>query len=392
MNKYDFFYGEEADQFDFFRIPKALMKGERFTGMDTEAKILYGLMLDRMGLSRKNGWLDEEQRVYIIYTNEQVRKDINCSVQKAVRYLKQLEEYNLIFRRRRGQGRASLIYVMNYARSIDETDTSDRETIQEEKVIDHVLSATTLVEENIYPSNNEISENPQMESLKEQNARGDVLKYAGAENRKFKRFQNGNSRDSKIESLDFPKWNLSNTDINNTNMSDSIYPSIYTEAHCEEKRIDRHIMRPKKENINWEEVVKDQIDYTRLKEEAPYDGRIDEIVSIMVEVLSASGEFKIKGRCYPCVIVHSQFRKLNMEHIKYVLSCINRVTERIRNIHSYLITALFTASSTMSNYYSAMVSADMNSGMLECAGKKDKGASGFITPKTFCEESPNTAG
>ena len=72
----DYFYGAQADQFAFYRIPKALFTDERFKSISAEAKILYGILLDRMSLSRKNGWLDEQGRVFIIFTLEEVMEAI----------------------------------------------------------------------------------------------------------------------------------------------------------------------------------------------------------------------------------------------------------------------------------------------------------------------------
>ena len=63
---FDYFYGQEAESFSFYRIPKVLFTDERFAGLTCEAKVLYGLMLDRMSLSVRNGWLDEDGKVYDI--------------------------------------------------------------------------------------------------------------------------------------------------------------------------------------------------------------------------------------------------------------------------------------------------------------------------------------
>ena len=62
---FDYYYGIEAEQFSFYRVPRLLIKDERFKGLSSDAKLLYGLMLDRMSLSMKNQWLDEEGRAYI---------------------------------------------------------------------------------------------------------------------------------------------------------------------------------------------------------------------------------------------------------------------------------------------------------------------------------------
>ena len=111
----DFFYGEQANLFSFYRLPKALFTDSRFRGISVEAKVLYGLLLDRMGLSVKNGWKDEEGRVYIIFTVESIMEQLKCSNKKAVGLLRELEEKaGLIERRRQGQGRPSLIYVKTF--------------------------------------------------------------------------------------------------------------------------------------------------------------------------------------------------------------------------------------------------------------------------------------
>ena len=93
MMEYDYFYGpEDAEQYQFYRIPKLLITGERFKDISVEAKLLYGLMLDRLSLSMKNGWFDEDNRVYIIYKIENVMEDMRCGNQKAVKLLAELEK------------------------------------------------------------------------------------------------------------------------------------------------------------------------------------------------------------------------------------------------------------------------------------------------------------
>lgn len=75
---FDYYYGIEAEQFSFYRVPRLLIKDERFKGLSSDAKLLYGLMLDRMSLSMKNGWLDDENRAYIIYTVDAIMEDLGC--------------------------------------------------------------------------------------------------------------------------------------------------------------------------------------------------------------------------------------------------------------------------------------------------------------------------
>ena len=111
----NYFYGPQAEQFAFYRIPKALFTASAYRGISTDAKVLYGLLLDRMSLSARNDWLDEQGRVYIIFTVEEVMDALCCADNKATRLLRELEGVGLIERKRRGLGKPSLIYVKNFA-------------------------------------------------------------------------------------------------------------------------------------------------------------------------------------------------------------------------------------------------------------------------------------
>ena len=113
----DYYYGNEAEQYTFYRIPKVLFTDTRFKGVSVEAKVLYGLLLDRMALSIKNSWLDQDGRVYIIYTIADVMATLGCAEQKANKLLNELDAakgVGLIERVRRGLGKPNVIYVKNF--------------------------------------------------------------------------------------------------------------------------------------------------------------------------------------------------------------------------------------------------------------------------------------
>ena len=111
----DYFYGPQAEQFAFYRIPKALFTDPAFRSISTDAKVLYGLLLDRMSLSARNDWLDEQGRVYIVFTVEEIMESLACGNKKAVGLLRELEVgAGLIERRRQGLGKPNLIYVKNF--------------------------------------------------------------------------------------------------------------------------------------------------------------------------------------------------------------------------------------------------------------------------------------
>ena len=111
----DYFYGQAGELFSFFRIPKALFQEQRFQDLSTDAKILYGILLDRMNLSVKNEWFDKKGRVFIIFTIEDVKRTLRCADNKATRLLRELEKFGLIERKRRGQGKPCLVYVKNFS-------------------------------------------------------------------------------------------------------------------------------------------------------------------------------------------------------------------------------------------------------------------------------------
>lgn len=115
---FDYYYGVEAEQFTFVRVPKVLFTDkEHFGGLSNEAKLLYGLLLERMSLSRKNNWIDARNRVYIIFPIDEIAEIMGVCHEKALNILKELDEQNgigLVKKKRRGLGLPSILYVKNF--------------------------------------------------------------------------------------------------------------------------------------------------------------------------------------------------------------------------------------------------------------------------------------
>lgn len=122
--QFDYYYGSEAEQFSFIRIPKVMLINETFSGLSLSAKILYGVLLDRMALSVKNGWLDEEKRVFIIFTIEEIQEILGFSKKKSIEYLNELEAFGLVEKRRRGLGLPSILYIKSFMSIVCENGTS----------------------------------------------------------------------------------------------------------------------------------------------------------------------------------------------------------------------------------------------------------------------------
>lgn len=134
--KLDYYYDDEGQQFSFFKFPKYLI-GDFYKGVSLSAKVLYGLMLDRMELSRDNDWRDEEGRIYIIYSVRSIMEDLNISKPTALKLLNELDcetGIGLIEKKRRGQGKPDIIYVKNFIpKSTSKFSGSETKALKTEK-------------------------------------------------------------------------------------------------------------------------------------------------------------------------------------------------------------------------------------------------------------------
>ena len=112
--KYDYFYGPQSESFAFYRVPRVLIKNTEFKPLSPYAKLLYGLLLDRMNLSFKNKWFDDQGRVYVYYTVAEICEDFGCSRVTAGKMLAELDDhagFGLIERIKQGYGKPDKIYV-----------------------------------------------------------------------------------------------------------------------------------------------------------------------------------------------------------------------------------------------------------------------------------------
>ena len=301
--RFDYHYGNEAEQYSFYRIPKILIVDDRFKGLSTDAKLLYGLMLDRMSLSVKSGWFDEENRVFIHFALNDIMEQLNCQHGKAVKLLAELDDtkgIGLIRRVKQGQGRPSKIYVMK---------------------------AATPAQPRLPNNGNQDFSKSELQT---------------AENRK--------SRLPKTGSADFPKSERNNTEINNTDLNDTD-PSIHP-AQGASDLMDVNGLR---------QTVKENIDYDILLQDHRYDrDRLDEIVDLIVETLcSTKPTICVSGDDFPATLVKEKLLKLDSQHIEYVFECLDKNTTYVRNIKKYLLATLFNAPSTIDSYYSALVNHDL---------------------------------
>ena len=382
--EFNYYYGTQADQYTFLRIPKNIITDKTFVGLSLPAKLLYGLLLDRMSLSMKNKWLDDENRVYIIYQIKEIMNDLSLSEKMAIKHLKELEEFGLVEKRRRGFGLPSILYVKNFI----VPDESEKEhTKLDENDIDQGESAP----ENTSQSQ-EINRTVDLGSsrtVETGSSRAvDLGRSRTVETGSSRTVDLGRSRTTQKEVQELPdrgalknKTNMSNNYINNTKinktksnnnqsnhiLSDQGEKCTQMAEMNSDKREDDEIrleFDKKTKMLGYERVIKLNIDYDVLIERHKLDkDQIDGIVDILVETLVMDSDtVVVAGTEYPKELVKSKLLKLNMMHIEYVLDCMKKNTTKVRNIRKYLLAALYNAPSTIGSYYQAEVNHDMYGG------------------------------
>ena len=282
----DYFYGQAGELFSFFRIPKALFQEQQFQDLSTDAKTLYGILLDRMSLSVKNEWFDKQGRVFIIFTIEDVKRALCCADNKATKLLRELENFGLIERKRRGLGKPSLVYVKNFSSDL---------------------------------SNERVQNRENHESGSPKNACQDSPKSRCNKNKKSK------------------------TERNNTN------PILSDEL---EKMKNRKLL---------EEYFSRSLEIELLLRLYPDDeDTIYQIVDLLVDTCDSKRKLiRIAGDDKPAEVVLSRIKKLNADHIRFVLDCLAANTSPIRNMKQYLLAALFNAPTTIQLYYQNKVNHDL---------------------------------
>ena len=285
----DYFYGQAGELFSFFRIPKALFQEQRFQNLSTDAKTLYGILLDRMSLSVKNEWFDKKGRVFIIFTIEDVKRTLRCADNKATRLLRELEGFGLIERKRRGQGKPCLVYVKNFSAE------SSKESVKNRDNDDSCGSKIACQ---------------------------DPVKSRGIKKKENK------------------------TEMNNTN------PILSDES---EKMKNRELL---------EEYFSQSLEVDLLLRLCPDDeDTIYQIVDLLVDTCATKRKMlRIAGDDRPAEVVRSRLKKLNADHLRFVLGSLAENTAPVRNMKQYLLAMLYNAPTTMNLYYQNKTNHDFSCG------------------------------
>lgn len=321
---FDYFYGTQADQYSFYRIPKALFQNDYFKNLSSDAKILYGLMLDRMSLSIKNQWFDEQNRAYIYFSIEDIMELLNCGKNKAVKSLQELDQENgigLIEKKRQGFGKTNIIYVKSFV----------------------IPDKKSAVQEDL-PG---ISQKFEIQTADEKEDDTEVCKI------NFKKSQKQTSRSPENKLPEVCKTN-------------SIYNNLsYNKENDTESDLIGSSQMRSAEGMTimqaYGSLIKENIDYDNLLITHPFEQElINGIYELILEtVLCQNEEILIASNWYPVQLVKSKFLKLKYSHIEYVIECLKKNTSKVKNIKKYMLAALFNAPATIDGYYQAEVNHDM---------------------------------
>ena len=313
-NEFDYYYGIEAEQFTFVRVPKVLFTDkEHFGGLSNEAKLLYGLLLERMSLSRKNNWIDKHNRVYIIFPVEEIEESLNVGHEKALNLLKELDDQSgigLVKKKRRGLGLPSILYVKNFI-------------VKGEKSTDYVPTSRST-----------------------ENGIQEVGKTD------FKKSENQTSENPKNRLLEVRNSDSNNIDINNIDMSYTYDQSI------DPPRTDFQNFSPGADGLidgidrnTVEEEVKKQIDYDCLisHPDSSVVQMAEEIKDLMVDVLCGERSVVSVGKRVSEETAKSAYRKITYEHIQYVMKSLVSYPDKISRIDRFLTTSLYNSVYTLTN-------------------------------------------
>ena len=379
--EFQYFYGSQADQFSFIRIPKMMLTEDTFSALSIPAKVLYGVLLDRMSLSRKNGWFDEENRVFIIYQIGEIQEDLGFSKKKAMELLSELQEFGLLEKKRRGHGLPNILYVKSFM-TFEEGQRSESDTFGERECEDRSAALGTSEEgwedhrsagngtsgagcEDIGSAGYETSGDggEDYRSAENGTSGGEQWKFrsAGMETSRSADLGTYEVSDSALQEVPFSEPLKSNTKINNTeknNIKSNHILSTEEPVVMDTMRLDAISVQVVDA---YKDLIRENIGYDDLLVAYPYDGELVEgIADLILETVVGGGDYiLIASSCYPAELVKSKLLKLEYAHVEYVINCMKRTTTRIWNIKKYLLAALFNAPSTIGGYYQAEVNHDM---------------------------------
>ncbi len=360
---FDYFYGAESEQFTFFRIPKLLITDHRFNDLSNDAKLLYGLLLDRMSLSRKNRWFDKENRAYIIYTVEQVMDNMNCANGKASKLLISLEQFGLIERKKPGLGRPAITYVKNFMTIFRDEDIEDEEEDGCNESYPHSYQQEEKPEKPVKSTAVRLSHGKECDN---QTPRDAEIECPDMPESHAMECGNRMSADAESARQEMRESHTNNTNNNKTDLSDndlshthSIQTGDATETMDYTRPLKITIAKPEEleglkerdtydEKKIYEDLVKENLFYDHYMESFVFTREGKKLFDIMVQrivrMATDTPEYiMVKDHKVPGQVAKSIFLKLRGEHIMYCIEKIENSGVEIRNPGAYIDALLYSS-------------------------------------------------
>lgn len=381
----DYYYGDEPDRLCFYRIPKVMFTKACFADVSTDAKVLYGLLLDQMSLSVENRWIDGNNRVFIMFSVQRVCAYLGCKKDKALKLLAELDVetgIGLIERVKRGQGKSDVIYVKSFEVAADAKDKDEirnlRKNISDkrenEKIFpedvdeDYDMKVVGKTDQSENPTTlyigkqvGKIDQSEKTTSLYEKKVVGktDRSEISTSCGRKNRVLEVGNSDPNNTEYND-----TENINSNPINLSYGSRSSVRKKIrdYDDQRKSDGLIDEYSTYDPQYLKILERNLEYENHMKYDSWDDKemYKELFKIIVQTVCIKRDsININGTSYPYEVVKSRFLKLNSNHLEYVMDCMRKTTTKITNIRAYMLTALYNSTDTMNHYYQQEVQHDM---------------------------------
>jgi len=360
---FDYFKLGENEQYMFLQLPLMLIKDEQFKALSGDSKILYSLLLNRTSLSIKNNWVDDTGNIYIIYTIDQICDDLNCWEQKAIKSMKELKDIGLVKSVRRGLGKPNLLYVMNFA-------TSLKYPKQSEKDCTSHITSLNCENHNSRVAKITIQEFPESQFKSCENHNQDILTNNKID---FIKIESESTSDNSENLTTDNENDMTMTVDNELHIIDKIINKREKEPHISKTDQSTEIKNSSSKNINnsakhilptydystYYEIVKQNIEYSHFQNHSREIDLVNELVNCMLDVICSTGEtVKIGKENKPRDMVIAQYLKIDSNDINHIIDRYKEQRHKIKHLHSYLKTMLYTIKQENGFYYVNAVRAD----------------------------------
>lgn len=383
MKYFDFYYGDESEQYSFYTVPKMFFDNDKFKDLSPMSKLLYSFLLDRMSLSKKRNWIDDKNRAYIKYSLKAICNDMCVSKNSVIKYMKELQNFGLI-RKLSKEGMEDIIYVMDFSK-FNQVDydiqnviiNNTKSEIIPAKQPDEATAQNVQVYDTYAPPEFSV-----IEHSKKSGKQGCMEVHTLMTSPDFEPVQNlkqsktcTSSKSEPVQNLNHIHqksnnniYNINNKIFNSVSDTDRIdryiyksYPSINHNNSADDNTADRE---PEGQAVLSEYdyicgQVKSNISYDEMISRPECSDWYNDYYGLVVEILTRKSDvIKISGEEYSMQLVKQRYSLLTAEHLVYVHNQVSKA-RGIKNIKAYLIKSLFNAPVTHMSFVESSNNTDI---------------------------------